>query len=134
MNSEGKELVAAAILGAEEIHDPIENLLERMAADPNAVFAPELLDRLAALRAEDPAAFAAVRDKLARAGCSENDLDQAIEDHAGPPKKSSNQAEQLVKIAPAEGFFHGRDGTAYCDLTVNDHRETWPVHSKGFRG
>jgi len=40
MNSEGKELVAAAILGAEEIHDPIENLLERMAADPNAVFAP----------------------------------------------------------------------------------------------
>jgi hypothetical protein len=134
MNSEGKELVAAAILGAEEIHDPIENLLERMAADPNAVFAPEVLDRLAALRAEDPAAFAAVCDKLARAGCSENDLDQAIEDHASPPKKSSNQADQLVKIAPAEGFFHGRDGTAYCDLTVNGHRETWPVHSKGFKG
>jgi hypothetical protein len=30
-------------------------------------------------------------------------------------------------------LFHARDGAAFADIIVNDHRETWPLKSDGFR-
>jgi hypothetical protein len=30
-------------------------------------------------------------------------------------------------------FFHTAAGTAFVDLLINSHRETWPIHSKRFR-
>jgi hypothetical protein len=30
-------------------------------------------------------------------------------------------------------LFHSADGTAFADLDINDHRETWPVRAKGFK-
>ena len=46
------------------------------------------------------------------------------------------QADRLIEIATAEGveLYHTPDGTAYADLDVNGHRETWPLKSAGFRG
>ena len=32
-----------------------------------------------------------------------------------------------------QALFHTRDGTAFADLIVGGHRETWPVRSKQFR-
>ena len=30
-------------------------------------------------------------------------------------------------------MFHTADGTAFADLDINGHRETWPVRTKGFK-
>jgi hypothetical protein len=40
----------------------------------------------------------------------------------------------LTQIAACSGLFHTATGTAYADLLVDGHRETWPIRSKRFRG
>jgi hypothetical protein len=52
---EPENLVAAAIDAAEEIRDPLDGLVEKTSTDPGAPFAPDALERLAALKKEDPA-------------------------------------------------------------------------------
>ena len=39
----------------------------------------------------------------------------------------------LLKVAGAAGLFHASDGTAFADLMIDGHRETWPLRSKRFR-
>ena len=60
---EGEDLnpILDAIDAAEEIPDPLDGLVEKSAEDPGAAFTPEVLDRLVALKAEDRAAFEALR-------------------------------------------------------------------------
>jgi hypothetical protein len=48
----------------------------------------------------------------------------------GRPRK---QADTLIEIAEAAELFHARDGMAYGDLLIGEHRETWAVRSKRFR-
>ena len=60
------------------------------------------------------------------------------------PKKPT-QADQLVgmvsellgdfatDVAEAVELFHDPGGIAYATIPIGDHRETWPLHSKGFR-
>src|SRR5215472_16313765 len=40
----------------------------------------------------------------------------------------------LVDIALYEELFHTAAGTAFAELLVDGHRETWPIRSKRFRG
>src|SRR6266478_2467743 len=40
----------------------------------------------------------------------------------------------LVDMALYEELFHTAAGTAFADLLLNGHRETWPIRSKRFRG
>jgi hypothetical protein len=40
----------------------------------------------------------------------------------------------LTQIAAREELFHTATGTAFADLLVDGHRETWPIRSKRFRG
>jgi hypothetical protein len=40
----------------------------------------------------------------------------------------------LTQIAACEELFHIATGTAFADLLVDGHRETWPIRSKRFRG
>jgi hypothetical protein len=40
----------------------------------------------------------------------------------------------LTQFAACSGLFHTATGTAYADLLVDGHRETWPIRSKRFRG
>ena len=75
--------VAAAIDGAEEIRDPLEGLVERAATDPGAAFAPDVLERLAALKKSDLAAFETLRARLKEAGCRVTALDEALADENG---------------------------------------------------
>ena len=56
--------IAEAIDGAEEIRDPLDDLVEKTTADPGAAFAPDVLERLAALKREDRAAFETLRARL----------------------------------------------------------------------
>ena len=59
-----QNLVAEVIEGAEEAVDPLDGLVEKAASDPGAPFVPEVLERLAALKKEDRAAFEALRAQL----------------------------------------------------------------------
>jgi hypothetical protein len=40
----------------------------------------------------------------------------------------------LTQIAACGELFHTATGTAFADLLVDGHRETWPIRSKRFRG
>ena len=44
-----------------------------------------------------------------------------------------SSADALLNIGTAAQFFHASDGTAFADLRIDGHRETWPVRSKRFR-
>ena len=39
----------------------------------------------------------------------------------------------LPKLAVSPGLFHTANGTAFADLTIDGHRETWPIRSSRFR-
>jgi hypothetical protein len=39
----------------------------------------------------------------------------------------------LLELATAADLFHTADGTAYADLPIDGHRETWPLRSPRFR-
>ena len=43
-----------------------------------------------------------------------------------------NSSETLLEIGTAARFFHSTDGTAFADLIIDGHRETWPLRSKRF--
>jgi hypothetical protein len=47
---EPENLIAAAIAAAEDICDPLDGLVEKTGTNPGAPFAPDALERLAALR------------------------------------------------------------------------------------
>ena len=59
--AESENLVASAIDAAEEIHDPLDQLVKKTAIDPGAPFAPDTLERVAARKKDDQAAFVALR-------------------------------------------------------------------------
>jgi hypothetical protein len=39
----------------------------------------------------------------------------------------------LIDIARSADLFHTAIGTAFADIMIDDHRETWPIRSKRFR-
>ena len=69
------DAISAAIEAAEEIRDPLEGLVEKTAIDPAAPFAPDALERLAALKKDDPAGFERLRAQLKDAACRVTALD-----------------------------------------------------------
>ena len=125
--------VAAAIAAAEEITDPLDGLTDRVADDPGAPFAPEVLEGLSAMKKEDRAAFELLRSKLKKAGCHVTALDEAIMQKNGDGGRRPTQADILIDLAGTAELFHTADGTAFADLDINGHRETWPVRTKGFK-
>jgi hypothetical protein len=64
--AESENLIADVIEAAEDIRDALDGLVEKTATDPGAPFAPEALERLAALKKDDRAAFEALRAQLKR--------------------------------------------------------------------
>jgi len=57
------------------------------------------------------------------------------EGEADKAKKQISQADLCVELAQNVELFHagGDDPVAYASIDVGEHRETWPVHTKGFR-
>ena len=126
--------IAEASDAGEDSADPLAGLVEKSAADPGAAFAPDILERLAALKKGNQAAFELLRSKLKQAGCRVTKLDEAIAEKGGHGGgRGPTQAEILIKHAQAAELFHTPDGTGYADIYINGHRETWPVRAKGFR-
>jgi len=130
----GYSFIADAIDSAEDIHDPLDGLVEKTTADPGSPFEPEVLERLAALKKDDQAVFEALRAQLKKAGCRVAALDRAIaEESDDTGRRGPSQADILIDLAQTAELFHKPDGTGYADLDINGHRETWPIQSKGFR-
>ena len=129
-----EEVIAATIDAAEEVHDPLDDLVERTATDPGAPFEPDVLERLAALQKSDRAAFENLRAQLKAAGCRVTPLDEAIaEENGDTGGHDPKQADVLIKLAAEADLFHAADGTSYADFEVNGHRETWAIRSKMFK-
>jgi hypothetical protein len=129
-----ENLIADAIEAAEEIRDPLDDLVARSWGDPGLAFMPEVLKRLASLRKDDRAAFEALRAHLKGAGCRVTALDEAIAEQDGEiGGRGPKQADILIDLAQAADLFHSPDGNGFADLDINGHRETWPIRSKGFR-
>ena len=72
------ETITESIDGAEEVRDPLEGLVEKTRIDPGAPFTPEVLERLAALKKDDRAAFERLRAQLKAAGCRMTSTSTAI--------------------------------------------------------
>jgi hypothetical protein len=132
--TEAENLIAAAVDAAEDIRDPLDGLVEKTATDPGAPFAPEALERLAALKKDDRAAFETLRARLKKAGCRVTPLDEAIAEENGEGGgRGPKQADILIELAQSAELFHAPDGTGFADLEVNGHRETRPIRGKAFR-
>ena len=125
--------IEAAIDSAEEITDPLDGLIKRVADDPGAPFEPDVLEGLSALKREDRAAFEALRFQLKKAGCRVTALDEAIMEESGGGRREPTQADILIDLADGAELFHSPDGTALADIDIKGHRETWPVRTKGFK-
>jgi hypothetical protein len=132
--NEPEDLVADAINSAEDICDLLDGLVERTETDPGAPFAPESLERLAALKKDDRAAFEVFRARLKKAGCRVTALDDAIAEESGEQGgRGPTQADILIELAQTADLFHTADGTGFADLDINGHRETWAIRSSGFK-
>jgi hypothetical protein len=57
----------------------------------------------------------------------------SLDDDTEDTTKGRKQADVLIELAAMAELFHTPDGTAYADVMVSGHRESWPVGSKGFR-
>ena len=133
VSNDDENPVAAAIAAAEEITDPLDGLIDRVADDPGAPFVPGVLEGLSAMKKEDQAAFEVLRAKLKKVGCHVTALDEAIMQKNGDGGRGPTRADILIDLAGAAELFHAADGTAFADLDINGHRETWPVRTKGFK-
>jgi hypothetical protein len=122
------------IAAAEEVHDPLDGLVEKTVGNPGAPFTPEVVAALAMLKKDDRAAFEALRARLKSEGCRVTALDGAIAEESGDiGGRGPTQADILIDLAQTAELFHAPDEIGFADLDINGHRETWPIRSKGFR-
>lgn len=123
--------IVRAIDEAEIVADPLDGLVARAAEDAGAPFDPAVLPRLAALKQREPAAFESLRAQLRKAGCRVGALDAALSQ--GGERRATSQADVLVELAAEAELFRSPDGTAFADVVVDGHRQTWPLRGRGFR-
>ncbi len=134
MTGDTENPISATIDAAEDVADPLDGLVERVATDAGAPFAPQVLVRLCELKREDRRAFEVLRVQLKKAGCRVTALDDAIaEENGDTGRRGPSEADILIGLAADAGLLHAPDDTGYADLKINGHRETWPIRSKGFR-
>ena len=62
----------------------------------------------------------------------DNQIAWTVEREAQKPQKQS-QGEAVAAIAARASLFHTPDGIAFVDLSIDSHRETYPVRSKAFK-
>ena len=105
MRATGEMQVANAIEAAEEVADPLNDLVERVAADPGVPFQPDVLASLCELKREDQAAFERLRAQLKSAGCRVTELDDAIAKATGESDRGPKQADILIGLTTDIDLF-----------------------------
>ena len=122
----------------ESASKPSDLLERRLIKDPFTSFDPENVKAMVALKGRDRAAFERLREHLKQKGARTSELDKlwgeaASSDIDAAEKGLLKQADILVKLAGAAQLFHAPDGTAYADITINGHRETYTIHGRDFK-
>jgi hypothetical protein len=112
-------------------------------------FAPEILCAQVILQDHKPDQFGALSELLrSRKIVYMKHLESALAAHRAacsighaplPPSArllTASPSTQLVNLAHAEHveLFHDSRGQGYVTLTVDGHKETWPISNKGFTG
>jgi hypothetical protein len=134
MISKEQKAIALIIADAEEIHNPLDGLVQRTAEDAGASFVPKVLEELIALKKENASAFESLRAKLKGVGCRVSNLDKAMGDgHLVGSGSSESQAETLLRLSDAAELFYTEERSTYANINVAGHRETWPVDGDRFR-
>ncbi len=134
MTGDTENPIFATIDAAEDVADPLDGLVERVATDAGAPFAPQVLVRLCELKREDRRAFEVLRVQLKKAGCRVTALDDAIaEENGDTGRRGPSEADILIGLAADAELFHTPNSTGYADIQINGHRETWPIRNKGFK-
>src|SRR6266567_7738140 len=133
MTAENEKKIIEMIEQAEVVADPLENLVERVKANPGAAFEPDVLTCLADLEKQNSAQFHQLRSELKKVGVPVAKLDKAIAELNGHVRRRRRgPAEVLIELAGEAELFHTPDRTAYADIYVDGHRETWEISSQGF--
>ena len=129
----GENAIREAIEAAEAVIDPLDALVEKCKDNPGAAFEPEVVKQLALLKEDDPVGFETLRRKLKRTKCRITELDKAIAKETGETGRwKPTHADILIRLASVAELFHSPDETAFADIEINGHRETWPVRKTGF--
>lgn len=132
--------IAAALEEAEEIRDPVEELLEAVHEEPSVAFADESVELLLDLRRKHPRRFEETRSLLKKSGVRVGELDRTLDRYdedrgegvGGGSRRS--QADVLVEIAlESATVFHDPDHVGYADVEIEEHREAWAIRATGFR-
>jgi hypothetical protein len=113
--------------------DPLAGLVEKSKTNQGAPFVPETLAAISELKKRDRSAFETLRAQLKRVGVRVAALDDALSEEIGAgggPGKTQTQADIMLRLMQRLEVFHAADMTAFADLDINGHRETWPVKSK----
>ena len=55
------------------------------------------------------------------------------EETDSPVELKKKQADILIELSSIAELFHDRDDVGYARFDVNEHRENWPIRSKGFK-
>lgn len=113
----------------------IDDALARLPEDVGAIFEPEVIAALSALRARDVAAYQRLRPKAKKLNpaCSITVLDSLTRgDHADGGAEPS-VLDELVALARAQcQLQHDADWQAVAVIAMPDRREVWRVQSSGF--
>ena len=115
--------------------DPLTDLVEKSETNQGAPFVPEVLAAISELKKRDRSAFETLRAQLKRVGVRVTALDDALSEEIGAgsgASKTQTQADIMLRLMQGVALFHTADMTAFADIDINGHRETWPVKSKTF--
>jgi hypothetical protein len=98
----------------------------------SAVSREKFIQRLARKTGLERDALEPLDAKLVRKA---DDADEEAEDERDErdERKPKTQATILVELASDAELWRTPDGTAYASIEIGDHREHWPIRSKGFR-
>ena len=137
MNVPGDDRIRDSIFtDAEEVVDPLANLVELAQADPGRPFTPDCLVALCELREADPPAFERLRASLKQdTKVRVTELDDAMRRQSGESegRHGRKQADVLIQLAAGATLFHSPDGLAYAQIEVGGHNETRLIRGTGFK-
>jgi hypothetical protein len=113
----------------------IDDALARLPEDVGAIFEPEVIAALSALRARDVAAYQRLRQqaKKRNPACSITVLDTLIRGEHADGGAEPSVLDELVALARAQcQLQHDADWQAVAVIAMPDRREVWRVQSSGF--
>jgi hypothetical protein len=113
-------------------------LVRRAKDSAGALFDPLIVAALAALKLANRVAFEDLRSQLKATECRVSELDKSIAAASGTlpgggGSGAPSAADILVGLSEAAELFQDTNETAYADIEIGNHRETWAIRSHGFR-